>query len=181
MNRVKWETDQSESYRAKLIYDFGTDIAPERLNYVYIYTALIAVVLYLVFQRALALFYFCLKASRRIHEKLFHGITRAQMYFFNTNSSGRIINRFSKDMNDIDYYLPTVLYDSMLVSVFLVRKIEPFFQRFLMNVFFTVFITSNNIIDSGFHGKLLVNDSDRFHVHHLFGITAHICENRQMS
>lgn len=71
-----------------------------------------------MFQRALALFYFCLKASRRIHEKLFQGITRAQMYFFNTNSSGRIINRFSKDMNDIDYYLPTVLYDSILVSVY---------------------------------------------------------------
>lgn len=73
-------------------------------------------VLYLVFQRAMALFCFCLKASRRIHEKLFNGVTRAKMYFFNTNSSGRIINRFSKDINDIDYYLPSVLYDSILVS-----------------------------------------------------------------
>lgn len=64
----------------------------------------------------MALFCFCLKASRRIHEKLFIGVTRAKMYFFNTNSSGRIINRFSKDINDIDYYLPSVLYDSILVS-----------------------------------------------------------------
>lgn len=118
--RVKWETERTE-YKLQLImrtaikYEFGTHIEPERLKYVYFYTVLIVVVLYLVFQRALALFYFCLKASRRIHEKLFNGVTRAQMYFFNTNSSGRIINRFAKDINDIDYYLPIVLYDSIMV------------------------------------------------------------------
>lgn len=116
ISRVKWETERSEKNVFSFLYDFGgNEIAPERLKYVYTYTALIVIVLYLVFQRALALFYFCLKASRRIHEKLFHGVTRAQMYFFNTNSSGRIINRFSKDINDIDYYLPNVLYDSILV------------------------------------------------------------------
>lgn len=115
-HRVKWETERSEYRIANFLYDFDTEIEPERLKYVYIYTVLILIVLYLVFQRALALFYFCLKASRRIHEKLFEGVTRAQMYFFNTNSSGRIINRFSKDINDIDYYLPNVLYDSILVS-----------------------------------------------------------------
>lgn len=113
---MKWETERSEKSVYSFLYDFGgNEIAPERLKYVYTYTALIVIVLYLVFQRALALFYFCLKASRRIHEKLFEGVTRAQMYFFNTNSSGRIINRFSKDINDIDYYLPNVLYDSILV------------------------------------------------------------------
>lgn len=113
---MKWETERNERRKLTHVnYGFGSEIEPERLKYVYIYTGLIAIVLYLVFQRALALFYFCLKAARRIHEKLFNGITHAQMYFFNTNSSGRIINRFSKDINDIDYYLPTVLYDSILV------------------------------------------------------------------
>lgn len=121
-HRVKWETERSEYRIANFLYDFDTEIEPERLKYVYIYTVLILIVLYLVFQRALALFYFCLKASRRIHEKLFEGVTRAQMYFFNTNSSGRIINRFSKDINDIDYYLPNVLYDSILVSKKSIRE-----------------------------------------------------------
>lgn len=121
--RVKWETDrndfrnESRKLNENLKYGLGIEIAPERLKYVYIYTGLIVIVLYLVFQRALALFYFCLKAARRMHEKLFDGVTRTQMYFFNTNSSGRIINRFSKDTNDIDYYLPTVLYDAILVCI----------------------------------------------------------------
>lgn len=122
--RVKWETEHAEQraisnlrifVRVIFNYDIDSEVDPERLQYLYIYTILIVVVLYLVFQRALALFCFCLKASRRIHEKLFHGVTCAKMYFFNNNSSGRIINRFSKDINDIDYYLPTVLYDSILV------------------------------------------------------------------
>lgn len=123
--RVKWETDHSKeklkmfllNIKTAFIYDFDSEVDPERLQYLYIYTALIIVVLYLVFQRALALFCFCLKASKRIHEKLFDGVTSAKMYFFNTNSSGRVINRFSKDVNDIDYYLPTVLYDSILVGL----------------------------------------------------------------
>lgn len=118
---MKWETERQENQTfwrliKRIFYDLDSEIDPERLQYLYVYTILIVVVLYLVFQRALALFYFCLKASRRIHEKLFNSVTRTQMYFFNKNSSGRIINRFSKDINDIDYYLPTVLYDSILVS-----------------------------------------------------------------
>lgn len=118
---MKWETERQENQTfwrliKRIFYDLDSEIDPERLQYLYVYTILIVVVLYLVFQRALALFYFCLKASRRIHEKLFNSVTRTQMFFFNKNSSGRIINRFSKDINDIDYYLPTVLYDSILVS-----------------------------------------------------------------
>lgn len=93
-------------------------IQQNRMNYVYFYAILMAIVLYLVFQRALTLFYFCLKASRRIHDKLFNGIIRAKMYFFNANSSGRIINRFSKDIHDIDFLLPIVLYDTLLVMYF---------------------------------------------------------------
>lgn len=93
------------------------EIMVDRSRYVYIYSAFIVIVLYLVFQRALALYLFCLKASHRIHEKLLQSVIRAQMYFFNTNSSGRIVNRFSKDLYDIDYYLALVLYDLTLVSV----------------------------------------------------------------
>lgn len=129
-------------WRAIVKYDLDSDVNPERLQYVYIYTILIVAVLYLVFQRALTLFYFCLKASRLIHQKLFNGVTRARMYFFNTNSSGRVINRFSKDINDIDYYLPTVLYDSILVgcrllniSFILLRDLkQSFLTQFLLQV-----------------------------------------------
>lgn len=91
-------------------------INSNRNMFIYVYASLIGVVLYLVFQRALTLYLFCLRASRRIHEKLLESVIRAKMYFFNTNSSGRIINRFSKDLYDVDFYLATVFYDLLLVS-----------------------------------------------------------------
>lgn len=58
-----------------------------------------------------------MKASRTLHNAMFRGITRATMNFFNTNSSGRILNRFSKDMGQIDEILPAVMID--VIQIFL--------------------------------------------------------------
>ncbi|XP_031130031.1 ABC transporter C family member 12-like [Ipomoea triloba] len=43
-----------------------------------------------------------LNAARRLHDSMLHSILRAPMVFFHTNPIGRIINRFSKDLGDID-------------------------------------------------------------------------------
>lgn len=58
-----------------------------------------------------------MKASRNLHNLMYHGVTRATMYFFNTNPSGRILNRFSKDMGQIDEMLPAVMID--VIQIFL--------------------------------------------------------------
>lgn len=42
---------------------------------------------------------------------MFLGVTRTFMYFFHQNSSGRILNRFSKDVGTIDTTLPLVVID----------------------------------------------------------------------
>ena len=43
-----------------------------------------------------------LYAARRLHEAMLGSILRAPMVFFHTNPLGRIINRFAKDLGDID-------------------------------------------------------------------------------
>ncbi|CAK9142861.1 unnamed protein product [Ilex paraguariensis] len=43
-----------------------------------------------------------LSAARRLHDAMLQSILRAPMVFFHTNPTGRIINRFSKDLGDID-------------------------------------------------------------------------------
>ncbi|VVC32358.1 Hypothetical protein CINCED_3A013682 [Cinara cedri] len=59
----------------------------------------------------------CMRASMNLHNKMFNAITRATMYFFNTNSSGRILNRFSKDMGAIDEMLPIALMDCIQIGL----------------------------------------------------------------
>lgn len=58
-----------------------------------------------------------MKASRNLHNTMFNGVTRARMYFFHTNPSGRILNRFSKDMGQVDEMLPAVMID--VIQIFL--------------------------------------------------------------
>uniref|UniRef100_A0A5B6ZCD8 ABC-type xenobiotic transporter n=1 Tax=Davidia involucrata TaxID=16924 RepID=A0A5B6ZCD8_DAVIN len=43
-----------------------------------------------------------LYAAKRLHDSMLHSILRAPMVFFHTNPIGRIINRFAKDLGDID-------------------------------------------------------------------------------
>lgn len=58
-----------------------------------------------------------MKASTHLHNLMYQGVTRATMFFFNTNPSGRILNRFSKDMGQVDEILPSVMID--VIQIFL--------------------------------------------------------------
>jgi len=51
---------------------------------------------------------------------MFQGVTRAAMHFFNTNPSGRILNRFSKDLGQVDEILPSVMMDVMQIFLAIV-------------------------------------------------------------
>ncbi|GFP81214.1 ABC transporter c family member 2 [Phtheirospermum japonicum] len=57
-----------------------------------------------------------LYAARRLHSAMLNSILRAPMVFFHTNPLGRIINRFAKDLGDID------------------RNVAPFASMFLNQV-----------------------------------------------
>jgi len=43
-----------------------------------------------------------LYAAKRLHDAMLNSVLRAPMVFFHTNPLGRIINRFAKDLGDID-------------------------------------------------------------------------------
>ncbi|XP_058461266.1 probable multidrug resistance-associated protein lethal(2)03659 [Malaya genurostris] len=88
-----------------------------REQYLMIYSGAMAIMLCLSLNRSFSFFYICLRASIRLHDRLFRGITRATMYFFNTNPSGRILNRFSRDIGCIDIFLPSAMMDCILFFV----------------------------------------------------------------
>lgn len=187
---VNWETEIGKSHAiidTKNVRQIPVaDTQSIRHEYVCIYTGLMLLVLYLVFQRALAFFCMCLKASRRIHDKLFYGIIRARMYFFSTNSSGRIINRFSKDIFDIDQTLPIAMYDSLLVGLpshplamaktLVIRpKLMPFSPPY-----FSVLSAIRCDYGSRLHHQLLAAPAHRNYDSHLLWFAPHLREHSPM-
>ena len=64
-----------------------------------------------VFLRGINFYYIVLQAGRRLHNRMLSSVVHTQMYFFDTNPSGRILNRFSKDIGFLDEQLPIIFYD----------------------------------------------------------------------
>lgn len=70
--------------------------------------------------RSFVFYCVCMRCSQRLHDFMFGALIRASMRFFDTNPSGRILNRFSKDIAAIDELLPKVILDvshNILVSL----------------------------------------------------------------
>ncbi|KAI2473981.1 ATP binding cassette (ABC) transporter subfamily C member [Diabrotica virgifera virgifera] len=86
-------------------------------NTVYFYTALVASVVIIVNIRSLSFYLWCIGASTKLHNKMFMNIVYSPMRFFNTNPSGRILNRFSKDIGSVDEVLPTTLLDTVQIAL----------------------------------------------------------------
>ena len=49
------------------------------------------------------------RAARNLHQSMLANILRAPMMFFDTTPIGRIINRFSRDVETIDNNLPQIV------------------------------------------------------------------------
>ncbi|KAM7349634.1 ATP-binding cassette sub-family C member 4-like isoform 2-T2 [Cochliomyia hominivorax] len=71
-----------------------------------IYSILIVAAIFMIIYRCYLFLKTCMHASKVLHDRMFGCILKATMRFFDTNPSGRILNRFSKDMGNIDDSLP---------------------------------------------------------------------------
>ena len=64
-----------------------------------------------VFIRGFNFYYILLHASKRLHNKMLRRLVHTPVHFFDTNPSGRVLNRFSKDVGFMDEQLPTAFYE----------------------------------------------------------------------
>ncbi|XP_048265984.1 ATP-binding cassette sub-family C member 4 isoform X2 [Bombus terrestris] len=81
-------------------------------NSMYVYTAIIVGLFCIGITRSLTFYKVCILCSQRLHDMAFSALIRTGMRFFDTNPSGRILNRFSKDMGAIDELLPKAILDA---------------------------------------------------------------------
>jgi len=74
--------------------------------YQYVYAGLCLALVTLYLARALLFATQAVKSSRHLHAVLTKGVMRAPVSFFDTTPIGRVLNRFTKDMDSIDLLLP---------------------------------------------------------------------------
>lgn len=75
-----------------LSYTLSTDIC------IYVHGAIMASLFLLAISRSIGFYSICVRASQNLHNAMFNGLISTTMRFFDTNPSGRILNRFSKDI-----------------------------------------------------------------------------------
>ncbi|KAH8351932.1 hypothetical protein KR084_000656, partial [Drosophila pseudotakahashii] len=76
---------------------------------IYVFTLITVLTIVVTINQSFLFYNLAMKASIRLHNSMFRGISRASMFFFNTNPSGGILNRFSKDMGQVDEMLPIIM------------------------------------------------------------------------
>lgn len=94
--------------------------------------------------RSLGFYTVCMRASQNLYNYMFNGIISTTMRFFDINPSGRILNRFSKDIGTIDEWLPKAILDgsqsiiSLVGSIVITATVSPYFliPVFVLGVIF---------------------------------------------
>jgi len=84
---------------------------------IYIFTLIIMLSVLMTSTSSILIYNMAKKASIRLHNSIFVGITRAPMVFFGMHRHGSILNRFSKDISQVDEKLPDLIVD-VLQTIF---------------------------------------------------------------
>lgn len=84
-------------------------------QYLMIHGGLVAICVLVVNLRVFPFARLCVAASSKLHNTMFSTMLRGVMRFFDTSSSGRILNRFTKDMGSLDEILPRTLLDVLQI------------------------------------------------------------------
>eukprot|EP00536_Pseudo-nitzschia_multiseries_P002508 jgi/Psemu1/235755/estExt_Genewise1.C_340013 len=109
-----------------LVQFWGTSGEKDRgsqLFYLSVYALLYLVEIALTFFKSVVPVLFALKASKKFFSALLDSMLMAPMTFFDTTPVGRIVNRFSKDINTVDELLVTNFKQLMSITFSIVTSI----------------------------------------------------------
>jgi len=101
---ARWADD---TVAAEVIREPLTD--SQTMKYLWIYAAFGLCGIVFLIARGYALAYHRLRSSRKLHADMLQSILRAPVAFFDVTPAGRIVNRFSHDMDKIDLELGHVM------------------------------------------------------------------------
>ncbi|XP_023213234.1 multidrug resistance-associated protein 4-like, partial [Centruroides sculpturatus] len=81
---------------------------------VYVYFGLICAACFTILITGLLLLKFFTAASTKLHNNMFRCIIRTPISFLDNNPVGKVLDRFSKDVNNMDDTLPNCYYFSII-------------------------------------------------------------------
>ncbi|XP_032362004.1 ATP-binding cassette sub-family C member 4 isoform X1 [Etheostoma spectabile] len=113
-----WADKQDKLTNSTIIQN-GRNITAE-LNtdfYLGVFGGLTAAVIFFGFIRNIVLFSVLVKSAQSLHNRMFNSILKTPVHFFDVNPIGRVLNRFSKDIGQLDSMLPWTFAD--FIQVFL--------------------------------------------------------------
>lgn len=70
----------------------------------------------LIVLRSTVFYGFFLLAAQNLHKKMFNCVILAKSRFFDINPLGRLMNRFAKDVGNVDDMMPFVVFDFFQVT-----------------------------------------------------------------
>ncbi|XP_071321050.1 ATP-binding cassette sub-family C member 4-like [Trachinotus anak] len=114
-----WADEQEKLNVNGTIIQKGQNITRE-LNtdfYLGVYGGLTVATIVFGFIRNLVLFNVLVRCTQSLHNRMFSAILRTPVRFFDINPIGRVLNRFSKDIGQLDSNMPWTLVD--FIQVFL--------------------------------------------------------------
>ncbi|XP_078099629.1 ATP-binding cassette sub-family C member 4 isoform X2 [Sander vitreus] len=114
-----WADEQDKLTANSTVIQNGLNITAE-LNtdfYLGVFGGLTAAVIFFGFFRNIVLFHVLVRSAQTLHNRMFNSILRTPVHFFDVNPIGRVLNRFSKDIGQLDSMLPWTFAD--FIQVFL--------------------------------------------------------------
>ena len=81
------------------------------------YAIAVSILIVLGVTRSLLFFRLAITAATGLHNSMFKAIIASPVCFFDSNPSGRILNRFAKDLGQLDELLPWIFFDTIQNSL----------------------------------------------------------------
>ncbi|XP_023233964.1 multidrug resistance-associated protein 4-like [Centruroides sculpturatus] len=164
---IKWLQD-NKNYNENLQFkNFTSELETinntESVNYhilelnIYIYLGLVCAVFVVTIISASLLYEMFVSASTNLHNNMLRCIIHTPISFLDNNPVGKILNRFSKDVNNMDDMLTFVFYEAIRASGFSIGMIVieaiicPYLiviTIFLLITFYALWTTHNSVLKS---------------------------------
>ena len=163
-----WSNDALDNNNTFFNNTSSNDTYPEKYNKFYrltVYIILGFTKSLIEFITDLTFVYMFIKATERLHNKLLYCVLRSDLKFFETTPNGRIVNRFTKDIeateDSIPYSVKTLIdYTlSLLTTIIIISSATPYILLALLPIIIAYILLQRYFIPSNRQLKRMLSAS----------------------